>query len=117
MIVDVTLGEDLHPAACIQISDEVLTSDGEVLSPQDPVRLVYAASHVVMLESYSGIPHSVASPGGPEELEAHIDWSATMSLRSNLATRGFAIAEAMDTAQRFRIGWPSARRLIEESTS
>jgi hypothetical protein len=67
-----------------------------------------------MLESYSGIPHSVVDPGSPEEIEDHIDWPATMALRSNLAAKGFAIAEAMDTAQRFRIGWPSARRLIEE---
>jgi hypothetical protein len=114
MILDVKLGEELHPAGCIQRSDEVLASHGEVLSPQEPVRLVYAASHVVMLESYSGIPHSVVDPGSPEEIEDHIDWPATMALRSNLAAKGFAIAEAMDTAQRFRIGWPSARRLIEE---
>ena len=37
-----------------------------------------------------------------------------MELRRRLDARGFGIAEAMDTAQRFFLGWPSAERLIRE---
>ena len=37
-----------------------------------------------------------------------------MALRRRLDTLGFGIAEAMDTAQRFELGWPGAERLIRE---
>ena len=37
-----------------------------------------------------------------------------MAFRQHLASHGFGIAEAMDTAQRFELGWSAARRLIEE---
>jgi dihydrodipicolinate synthase/N-acetylneuraminate lyase len=47
-------------------------------------------------------------------LAAAIDWDATMALRMRLDALGFGVAEAMDTAQRFELGWPGAQRLIRE---
>ncbi len=84
---------------------------GEAASP---ARLVFAAAHVVMKPSYQNVPHSLEQPGSPNEIAEHVDWSATMDLRRHLDAQGLGIAEAMDTAQRFSIGWSSARRLIEE---
>ncbi len=78
------------------------------------VRWALAAAHVVLFPDYADVPHSVAHPGSPEEIASHIDWDATMAIRRNLSSEGFGIAEAMDTAQRFSLGWNSARRLIEE---
>lgn len=77
------------------------------------VRLAYAATHLVMADSYADVTHSLASPGSPSEIAEHIDWPATMKLRSRLDSLGFGIAEAMDTAQRFEIGWKNAERLIQ----
>lgn len=59
-------------------------------------RLVYAAAHVAL------------APGSDREL----DWEVTMSLRRHLDAHGFGVAEAMDTAQRFELGWNAARELI-----
>lgn len=78
-----------------------------------PTRLVYAAAHIVMRESYAGVAHSADAPGRPDEIAPHIDWGATMGFRRHLIDHGFGIAEAMDTAQRYEIGWPIARELIE----
>jgi hypothetical protein len=74
---------------------------------------VYAAAHVVLEPGYARVDHRVDRPGTGAEILAHIDWDGTTRLRRELADRGFAIAEAMDTAQRFSLGWPAARRLIE----
>jgi hypothetical protein len=38
-----------------------------------------------------------------------------MQLRRDMDTFGVGVAEAMDTAQRFFLGWPAARRLIAET--
>ncbi len=76
-------------------------------------RLCYAALHVVVRHDYAEAGHSVDRPGAPEEIEEWIDWEATAGLRRWVDSLGFGVAEAMDTAQRFEIGWPSARRLIE----
>ena len=57
------------------------------------------------------------SPGSAQEIEHWIDWKATAGLRRHVDSLGFGVAEAMDTAQRFEIGWPSARRLIELCSS
>ncbi|MAC20029.1 MAG: dihydrodipicolinate synthase family protein [Phycisphaerae bacterium] len=76
-------------------------------------RLCYAAAHVVMSPSYAGIPHSIDSPGSPEEIAEHLDWDATMAIRRRIGDTGMGIAEAMDTAQRFNLGWTAAKRLIE----
>jgi hypothetical protein len=98
--------------------------DDELLAPYrsklpegdsgDPDRLVFAAAHVVMEEGYRACGHSAQSPGDAEEIASHVDWSATMSIRRHLDACGFGVAEAMDTAQRYSLGWASARRLIEE---
>ncbi len=76
-------------------------------------RLCYAALHVVLRDGYAQADHSVESPGSPDEIEHWIDWKATAGLRRFVDSLGFGVAEAMDTAQRFEIGWPSARRLVE----
>lgn len=78
-------------------------------------RLCYGALHVVMREDYRSLGHSLAAPGAAAEIEAHVDWSATMQLRCDLDRDGCGVAEAMDTAQRFFLGWPAARRLIAET--
>lgn len=80
----------------------------------EPVRLAYAAAHLVMKDSYAASSHTLERPGAPEEIEEAIDWPGTMAIRRHLAAQGFAVAEAMDTAQRFQIGWRVARRLVEE---
>lgn len=77
-----------------------------------PVRVAWAAAHVVMRASYGAVPHSPARPGAPEELAEHIDWERTLALRARLDGLGLGVAEAMDTAQRARLGWRNARRLI-----
>ncbi len=76
-------------------------------------RLCFAALHVVVRDGYSRAGHSIENPGSPREIEHWIDWKATAGLRRHVDSLGFGVAEAMDTAQRFEIGWPSARRLIE----
>ena len=75
-------------------------------------RLCYGALHVVMQPSYQRLGHRPDQPGDPTTIEAHVDWDTTMRLRCQLDRCGMGVAEAMDTAQRFAIGWPAARRLI-----
>ncbi len=86
-----------------------------VVSPA--TRQFYAAAHVVMLPDYAKVDHQPDRPCPPRELEPFIDWEATASLRRQLAEHGLGVAEAMDTAQRFEIGWDLARRLIEAAGS
>ena len=76
------------------------------------VRLCFAAAHVVMKDSYRALGHTLQRPGSAAEIQAHVDWDATMAIRARLDGFGFGIAEAMDTAQRFYLGWDSARELI-----
>ena len=78
-------------------------------------RLAYAAAHVVLRDGYADVPHSLAAPGGPDEIAEWIDWDTTRALRVRLGALGFGVAEAMDTAQRFSLGWASAARLIRET--
>ena len=78
-------------------------------------RLCYAAAHVVMDADYGGINHSNDRPGSAAEIAAHLDWDATMAIRRRIGTTGMGIAEAMDTAQRFALGWDAARQLIERT--
>jgi hypothetical protein len=48
---------------------------------------------------------------------AVIDWDATLAYREYLWSLGFAVAEAMDTAQRgMGLDWPLAHELIKRST-
>ncbi len=78
-------------------------------------RLCYAAAHVVMQPSYASVTHSVDAPGSADEIAAHLDWDATMAVRTRIGATGMGIAEAMDTAQRFNLGWTAARELIERT--
>lgn len=82
-------------------------------SGSDPPRLVFAAAHLVMHDSYARVAHTPDCPAIPQEIAAHIDWEGTTAFRRHLISRGFGIAEAMDTAQRYDVGWPIARELIE----
>lgn len=77
-----------------------------------PARLAFAAAHVVLRPSYRQVAHTREAPGTPEEIAEHLDLPATLALRRHLAAQGFGIAEAMDTAQRFQLGWLNAERLI-----
>ena len=88
------------------LDDGVLES--EAPPPEAPaVRLAYAAAHVILLDSYR-------QRSADDDVGEHVDWARTMAFRQHLASHGLGIAEAMDTAQRFELGWPSARRLIQE---
>jgi Protein of unknown function (DUF993) len=72
--------------------------------PPPVSRRVYAAAHVASIARASG-------DGG--EL---IDWDATLRFRDHLWAHGFAVAEAMDTAQRgMGLSWGLARELIASS--
>jgi hypothetical protein len=101
----------------IRIDDGILDAHrGAIVAhgPAAAVRVAFAATRVVMRASYASVPHSRAEPGSPGEIEASIDWDATLALRTRLDRLGFGVAEAMDTAQRFELGWRSASRLIRE---
>jgi len=75
-------------------------------------RLAYAAAHLTMRASYRALGRSAARPSPPAEILEHLDWDATLGLRRYLDAQGLGVAEAMDTAQRFEIGWPVAKELI-----
>lgn len=83
------------------------------MSAQTKHRLCYAAAHVVMNDAYIDVPHRHDAPGAADAIAKHIDWDTTMAVRKHLDVLGFGIAEAMDTAQRFSLGWTGARQLIE----
>ena len=64
-------------------------------------RRVYAAAHVASVD------------GGDI-----IDWEATLGFRDHLWAHGFAVAEAMDTAQRgMGLSWAQAQELITRSAT
>ena len=70
-------------------------------------RIAFAAAHVVVdpLRTLEPLTHPV------------IDWDATLAYRDHLWSLGFAVAEAMDTAQRgMGLDWPLALELIQRST-
>jgi hypothetical protein len=71
-------------------------------------RVAYAAAHVVC------DPLADTTPVAP----AQLDWEATLAYRRYLWSLGFAVAEAMDTAQRgMGLDWTVARDLIRRSVS
>lgn len=78
-----------------------------------PARLVHAAAHVAMQASFAEVEADEACQ--PEVIARHVDWGATLELRRHLDRQGFGIAESMDTAQRFEIGWPLAEELIRRT--
>ncbi len=71
-------------------------------------RVAYAAAHVVV------DPRADVAPW----VEAVIDWDATLAYRRHLWGLGFAVAEAMDTAQRgMGLAWPQALELVRRSVA
>ena len=98
-----------------ELDDAVLDEDLARLRGEEAaaVRVAFAAAHVVMRPEYAAVPHSIDTPGDPRTIAEFVDFEATMGVRRRLAEHGLGIAEAMDTAQRFEIGWPLASRLIE----
>jgi Protein of unknown function (DUF993) len=99
----------------VQLDDQRWAKIASTLGPDvhAPVRLVYAAAHIVMNESYADVAHTPEQPGHAREIASHVNWEATDAVRRHLASQGFGIAEAMDTAQRFEVGWAVALNLIE----
>jgi hypothetical protein len=71
-------------------------------------RVAFAAAHVV------SDPRAAIDPW----LDVAIDWDATLAFRRHLWSLGFAVAEAMDTAQRgMGLDWPNSRELIRRSVA
>ena len=71
-------------------------------------RKLFAAAHVVADPRFTPDPHR----------PPQIDWEATLKYRHHLWSHGFAIAEAMDTAQRgMGLDWTSALSLITRSAT
>ncbi|MEU8138521.1 dihydrodipicolinate synthase family protein [Streptodolium elevatio] len=71
-------------------------------------RTAYAAAHVV------ADPLAAHAPGLP----ASLDWDATLAFRRHLWSHGFAVADAMDTAQRnMGLDWPATAELIRRSAN
>jgi hypothetical protein len=69
-------------------------------------RILYAAVHVV------ADPQADNGEGKP----AVLDWDKTLAYRHHLWKYGFAVAEAMDTAQRgFGLDWTATKELIRRS--
>lgn len=92
-----------------QPETDPLAQYGQPSGSAAAVRIALAAVHVTMKESY----RSVTDPGA--DPAPHIDWAQTMEIRRQLDSAGFGIAEAMDTAQRYELGWNVAKRLIEDT--
>src|SRR5713101_1260450 len=64
--------------------------------------------------------HVVADPLSDKDpwVEPAIDWAATIAYRQHLWRLGFAVAEAMDTAQRgMGLDWPTSLELIGRSVA
>src|SRR5690606_8937006 len=78
-----------------------------------PARLALAAVHVGMRPGHAAAARALDPPGHPDENAAQLDLEATMARRRHVDAQGLGVAEAMDTAQRFALGWHNARRLIE----
>jgi hypothetical protein len=71
-------------------------------------RVCFAAAHVVR------DPLADADPAGP----AALDWDTTLAYRRHLWRYGFAVAEAMDTAQRgMGLDWAATADLIRRSAA
>ncbi len=104
------------PSGPLELEDGRLTAHAARLhtGPRPrPVRLAFAAAHVCMRAEYAAVPHRHDEIVPGAEIEPFIDWEATLAVRKRLDRHGFGVAEAMDTAQRFQVGWPVAARLIE----
>lgn len=74
----------------------------------EPVRIVYAAAHVV------ADPLADNTPGS----EARLDWDTTLAFRRHLWSHGLGVADAMDTAQRgMGLTWDTTAELIRRSAA
>lgn len=106
------------PDGEVVLEDGLLDGHRAALEEGDsppPARLAYAAAHVCYDGAYAGLAHSLDAPGDQAEIAAHVDWEATAAVRRHLDANGLGVAEAMDTAQRFDVGWGVAERLIRET--
>ncbi|WP_420963412.1 dihydrodipicolinate synthase family protein [Brucella sp. IR073] len=71
-------------------------------------RIAYAAAHMVT------DPFADNDPW----LDCAVDWDRTLAFREHLWSRGFGVAEAMDTAQRgMGMDWPTSLELIRRSVA
>lgn len=76
------------------------------VAPPAQKRVAFAAAHVV------------CDPLAPADstIGTAIDWETTLAYRHHLWSLGFAVAEAMDTAQRgMGLGWNATQELIRRS--
>lgn len=113
-----TRREVVHSGERIVLDDGVLARDREELDrtpDAPPARYTAAAAHLVMRASFAALDPKGAATLRGEALIPFIDFDTTLAIRRRLAARDFAIAEAMDTAQRFEVGWPVARELIRRT--
>jgi hypothetical protein len=85
-----------------------LPGRGEPVAVRDPA---WPGSHPAPRSRHVfAAPHVAAFPDGA------IDWQSTLDFREHLWAQGFAVAEAMDTAQRgMGLTWGQARDLIRRS--
>ncbi|MGR3793600.1 dihydrodipicolinate synthase family protein [Vannielia sp. SX4] len=93
----------------------------EGLAPYTPgAASDFAAPEVPMTRIAFAAAHVVADPLADVDpwLTPAIDWEATLAYRHHLWEHGFAVAEAMDTAQRgMGLGWAEALELIRRSVT
>jgi hypothetical protein len=101
--------EILHlPNANNLLEPYILGSPKKFQKPTQPFtkRKLFAAAHVVADPDFSHHQHQTPK----------LDWEATLQYRHHLWSYGFAIAEAMDTAQRgMGLDWKTALQLINQS--
>ncbi len=98
------------PNAAGLLEPYVLGSPGHFEKPTQAFtrRKLFAAAHVVADPRFTPDPHK------PPQL----DWQATLEYRHHLWSHGFAIAEAMDTAQRgMGLDWETAQKLILQTAT
>jgi hypothetical protein len=89
------------------VEDYTLAAPKDFSAPDVPLnRIAFAAAHVV------ADPLADNNPW----LDATVDWDRTMAFRHHLWSHGFAVAEAMDTAQRgMGLDYAKALELIQRS--
>ena len=89
------------------VEDYTLAAAKDFAAPDVPFnRIAFAAAHVVADPLADNNPL----------LDATVDWDRTMAFRHHLWSHGFAVAEAMDTAQRgMGLDYPKALELIQRS--
>jgi hypothetical protein len=104
------------PGGMLTLDDAPFETEASAVDPTSPLpRLSYAAAHVVFEDEYVQTNHSVDAPGTACTLAAAINWADTMKLRTTIGATGMGIAESMDTAQRFSLGWDAAQELIRRT--